>query len=474
MRFDLAQGVRAASSIVAIFLLAAATYAQRPQLISSIHIDLDDCDDIAVDAHSIYLACHSTHTPGVAAGTPPNMDGFVARIDRTSGKMLYLVRLGGAGLDIADRLVLDHRGFVYTTGFTGSRDFPVSADAVQKTFGGGENDAFLSVIDPGGNIVYSSYLGGTGNDQGDGIAWARNGDILVGGTTWSIDFPFVKSSFGPHGKGDAFVARLLPGSTAVTSAVVLGGTAAEKLTGIAVSGKDVFLTGYTESSTFPATRAFKKKLDGSSDAFLARMSEDLNSIGFATFLGGSGDDSSWGVAVDSKGNPVLAGITDSDDLPTTPGAPQPRRAGKSDAFVVKLDGSGEHLLFSTFFGGTSLDQAGYDGQNVAVSNQGVVHVVGLTTSHDLAVPGAFHARYGGGEQDGFLAAFSPRGKLCYGSYAGGTARYLLEGVTLADNQKVIYAVGTAIPPVEPKSPKPDPNEKYGSFVIAIEAPKSCQ
>ncbi len=258
------------------------------------------------------------------------------------------------------------------------------------------------------------------------------------------------------------------------SAAVVGGDAAEKLTGIAVAGKDIFLTGYTESSNFPATRAMQPKLSGASDAFLARLSEDFSSIRFATFLGGAGDDSSWGVALDPKGDPIVAGITDSADLPTTPHSPQPRLAGKSDAFLMKLPSSGERLLFSTFYGGTGVDQAGYDGQNIAISRQGAVYVVGLTNSRDLIVPVAFHPHYGGGEQDGFLVAFSPRGELCYGSYAGGTARYLLEGVTFADNQRIVYAVGTAIRPVEADSPKPDPNEKYGTFVIALEAPKTCQ
>jgi hypothetical protein len=141
---------------------------------------------------------------------------------------------------------------------------------------------------------------------------------------------------------------------------------------------------------------------------------------------------------------------------------------------MKLNPSGNKLLFSTYYGGTALDEAGYDGQNVVVSRKGTIYPVGLTKSRDLVVPGAFHANYGGGEQDGFLAAFSPTGKLCFGSYTGGTARLALEGIAFADNEKVVYAVGVVIRPVDPNSPQPDANEKYGTFVVAMETPPSCR
>ena len=114
---------------------------------------------------------------------------------------------------------------------------------------------------------------------------------------------------------------------------------------------------------------------------------------------------------------------------------QKRRGGQADAFLMKLDRSGQRLLLSTYYGGSGLDHAGYDGGNVAVSATGTIWMVGLTNSRDLKVLGGYHSRYGGGEQDGFLIELSPIGKLCYGSYAGSTARALLEGVA-ADSEKV--------------------------------------
>jgi hypothetical protein len=393
------------------------------------------------------------------------MDAWVAKLNRRTGKLLYLTRLGGSGLDIANRVTVDHRGHAYVTGFTASRDFPVTANASQPVYGGGDSDAFLTEIDPDGRIVYSSYLGGNQADQGDGLALGPNGDVWIAGTTWSADFPNVKQTFGPRGKGDLFVAN--PHTT-----IVLGGSNPEKLTGIAVGVNTVFVTGYTESADFPVVHPLQPRLRGPSDAFLVALKDSLESITFSTYLGGSGDDSAWGVALDSEGNPVVAGITESDDLPVTTNAFQKQRRGQADAFLAKLDKSGQNLLLGAYYGGSGLDHAGYDGGNVAISPTGTIWMVGLTNSHDLTVPGGYHPHYGGGEQDGFLVAISPAGKLCYGTYTGSTARALLEGVTLTDSQTV-YAVGTVIRPIEKNSPRPNPKEKYGMFVVGLETPKNC-
>src|SRR5436190_12111231 len=154
--------------IVFLAITAVRTDAARPK--SSFYLDLDDCDDVAADSGSLYFACHSTHAPGAIPANPPNMDAWVTKLDRRTGKLLYLAQLGGERIDIADRIKIDNRGHAYVTGFTGSRDFPTTANALQRVYGGGESDAFLAEIDPEGHVVYSSYLGGSKADQGDGIA----------------------------------------------------------------------------------------------------------------------------------------------------------------------------------------------------------------------------------------------------------------------------------------------------------------
>jgi hypothetical protein len=456
-----------------IFLSVAAVRADAAGPKSLFHLDLDDCDDVAADARSLYFACHSAHAPGKMPASPPNMDAWVAKLDRRTGKLLYLTQLGGEGVDIADRVKVDTRGYAYVTGFTRSRDFPVTANALQRAYGGGESDAFLAEIDPDGRIVYSSFIGGSQADHGDGIALGPNGDLWIAGTTWSADFPNVKQRFGSGGKGDVFVSHLKSEDATVHAAILLGGSNPEKLTGIAIAGSSVFVTGYTESADFPVVRPLQPRLRGSSDAFLAALQDGFESITFSTFLGGSANDSAWGVALDPERNPVVAGITESDDLAVTDSAFQKRRGGQADAFLMKLDKSGQKVLLGTYYGGSGLDHAGYDGSNITVTGTGTIWMAGLTNSHDLVVPGGYRPRYGGGEQDGFLVAFSSNGKLCYGTYTGSTARALLEGVTFADSETVLYAVGTVIRPIGKNSRTPNPKEKYGMFVVGLEMPKDC-
>jgi len=459
--------------LAALLFVAAVRAADAARLKSLFHLDLDDCDDVAADAGSLYFACHSAHAPGKTSANPPNMDAWVAKLDRRTGKLVYLTQLGGEGVDIADRVKVDSRGYAYVTGFTGSRDFPVTANALQRVYGGGESDAFLAEIDPDGRIVYSSYIGGSQADQADAIALGPNGDVWIAGTTWSTDLPNVKQRFGSRGKGDVFVSHLKPEEATVHTAVLLGGSNPEKLTGIAIGGSSVFVTGYTESADFPVVRPLQPRLSGSSDAFLVALQDGFESITFSTYLGGSGADSAWGVALDTEGNPVVAGITESDDLPVTGSAFQKRRGGQADAFLMKLDKSGQKMLLGTYYGGSGLDHAGYDGGNIAVTATGTIWMAGLTNSHDLMAPGGYHPHYGGGEQDGFLMALSSSGKLCYGTYTGSTARALLEGVTFADSETVIYSVGTVIRPIQKNSPRPNPKEKYGMFVVGLEAPQKC-
>jgi hypothetical protein len=288
--------------------------------------------------------------------------------------------------------------------------------------------------------------------------------ILIGGRTWSAaDFPEANRRIGPLGKSDIFLARIKPGDRHDDSSAILGGKDDEKLTGIALSGKRILITGYTESADFPTARPFQAHLRGPSDAFVFEIRDGFENLNFSTYFGGSGQDSGWGITMDSRGSPIVVGITESEDLPVTRDALQAHKRGQADSFLMKLDRSGQMLLLSTYYGGSGLDHAGYDGANVAVSRTGTIWMAGLTNSRDLSVPRGNFPRYGGGEQDGFLVAFSGSGQLCY----------LLEGVALAEDGNAVYAVGTVIRPVNKDSPRPDPEEQYGTFVIRLSPKRIC-
>ncbi len=214
--------------VTTVVLVAVVGRADCAQLISSFHLDLDDCDDIAADSNYLYFACHSAHAPGLAPANPANTDAWVAKLERRTGKLLYLTQLGGEGTDVALRVKIDRRGDAYVTGLTGSRNFPVTPNAVQRSYGGGPSDAFFAEIGSAGQILYCTYLGGPDGDEGNGIAFSRDGSVFIGGRTWSADFPGAKRRFGKGGKSDLFVARLKSGEPAIRGALILGGAGEEK------------------------------------------------------------------------------------------------------------------------------------------------------------------------------------------------------------------------------------------------------
>jgi hypothetical protein len=176
--------------------------------------------------------------------------------------------------------------------------------------------------------------------------------------------------------------------------------------------------------------------------FLTRLSTPSLKVTFSTMFGGSGDDSGWGIAMDKRGNPVLTGITDSEDLPGTTASYQPHKCGERDAFVALFGGVDHRRIRVTYFGGSSNDESGYDGGNVKVAPDGNVWLTGITHSVDLPMKNAIQSEYGGGDGDGFVAAFnSELTRLCFASFFGDRDRNLLEGLAVSANR--IAATGVS-------------------------------
>ena len=363
------------------------------------------------------------------------MAAYVLRLDLNRGTVVYATRIEADALTAALRIRTDPDGLAFVTGVTKGPGLPVTEDALQPWFGGGESDAFLIAVAPNGQVVYGTYLGGEGDDLGNALELYGNGGVLVGGTTTSTDFPGETDSGRRH--AEAFISSWQLSNAGSHRSVVFGGSAEEKLTGMALDGKGgIFAVGYTKSDDFPVDDPVQPRLSGASDLFLARLTVPDLDITFATYLGGAGDDSGWGVAVDGAGAPVVAGITDSRDLPVSGRAFQRTAQGGLDAFVARLDGPAYETVRLTYFGGSQDDSSGVDGKNIRVDPAGRVWLVGQTSSGDLPVQSALPESYGG-QTDGFIAVFSPRlSDLWFGTYSGGSARDLLEGLDVAPDGTV--------------------------------------
>ena len=417
-------------------LLSFAAFGHERVLPQNYHMEIADCDDVAFGPdEDVFLACHSPEdrlpiNVRGAKAVPDEMDAYVLRLNPHTGKLVFATRFGGNSYDAALRIKVDKQGYAYATGLTKSLDFPVTRDAAQQNLGG-KTDVFLVKIAPGGEIVYATLIGGVGEDLGNALDFDESGNVYVGGTTSSSDFPGQHTNK-PTTEDDAFVCRVDPVKKGV-SCRVFGGGNGEMLTGIALDGAEgLYATGWTKSADFPTKHPLQKVLGGRSETFLTRLALPSLEITHSTFFGGTGEDTGWGIAVDRSGNPVVAGTTDSTDLPGTTGSYQPRNHGKKDAFLSSIHIRQHRQVRTTYLGGSKEDESAYDGGDIKVDRNGNVWVAGITYSEDLPTRNASQAQFGGGNGDGFVAVFDPNLKrLCFGSYFGDSRRNLLEGLAIA-------------------------------------------
>jgi hypothetical protein len=291
----------------------------------------------------------SASFPGVGGGSiqPANggqSDGFVAKINAGGSALVYSTFLGGSGQDAAFAIAIDAAGDALVTGGTTSTTFPGVGPGSIQPVNAGMGDAFVTAIDAaGGAILYSTFLGGGGGDEGLAIAVDRSGSAYVTGQTTSTALPGIGAgSVQPANAGgaDAFVAKLDPAGTAVVYSTFLGGGGFDRGQGVAVDGAgDAYVTGYTSSTSFPGVigSSIQPASGGQLDAFVTVIDGAGSGILWSTFLGGAGSDAGFGIAVDADGNAYVAGQTGSAAFPGVgAGSIQPANAGRDDAFVTKI------------------------------------------------------------------------------------------------------------------------------------------
>ncbi|MDK9701393.1 MAG: T9SS type A sorting domain-containing protein, partial [bacterium] len=318
--------------------------------------------------------------------------------------LIYSTFLGGTGDDAIQAMVGDGSGGVFLTGWARSTDFPTTPGVGQRTNWGG-SDCFVTHLDSTGTqLIYSTYIGGSDDEDGSAIVSDQIGGVVLTGSTMSSNYPTtpgaVQRLFG--GYYDCFVTRLNSTGSALMFSSYLGGSSFDGGTGIVFDNEqNIYILGVTLSNSFPTTNGvFDRTFNGGNDCFILHMSSLGTSIIQSTFLGGSGDDGGMLFRDDQTGDIIVVGSTSSQNFPTTQSSYCPIfNGGNYDCFLTRLDWGLTSLIASTFVGGLGVDGVG----NARYENGIGVSITGSTSSQNYPTTiGAYDQTFNG-DRDIFVS-----------------------------------------------------------------------
>jgi len=352
--------------------------------------------------------------------------------------LVYSTFFGGTGLaDQGNAVAVDAAGNAYITGQTNSADL-FTLNGFQSKPGGGI-DGYVMKLDPTGTtVLYSTYFGGSGTDEGHSIAVDAGGNAYVTGYTTSADFPIVNGFQRTRGGlQDAYVLKLNSTGSAIVFSTYLGGSGDDRGFGVAIdSGNNVYVTGTAGSTNFPVLNPFQRTFAGGlNDIFVTKLNA-AGALVYSTFVGGVGVDQAYSIAVDTGGNAYVVGFTTSTNFPTVNPIKSTFSGGADDAFAFKLNAAGNGLVYSTYLGGNVSDNA----TRVVVDNSGSAYITGYTGSVDFPTVNAYNATHNG-TFDAFISKLAPDGaSLIFSTFFGGGGTESGTGIALGKDG-AIYISG---------------------------------
>jgi hypothetical protein len=364
--------------------------------------------------------------------------------------LAYSTYIGGTGTDGAFGVAIDSVGDAYVTGFTTSTNFPTK-NPFQKALAGGI-DTFVTKFNRTGTaLVYSTYIGGSSTEYPFGIVVDSSGSAYELGNTGSANFPTTSGAYqrtcaSCSNYPDIFLTKLSPTGSTLSYSTFIGGSGDDRAFGITLdSANNAYMVGWTTSTDFPVTSgAFQTKYAGGiSDAFVTEVKADGSALLYSTYLGGSGQDVGFGIALDASNNAVATGYTYSTDFPVTAGAFQTTTTVNGAAWVTKLNTTGTEEIFSTFLGGTNGTSAG---NSIKVDTPGNIYVTGYTCASDFPVTAGVVQQTFGGDctnagGDAFVTKLNPEGvKAVYSTYLGGAGDDVGFSIGL-DSMNDVYITG---------------------------------
>jgi hypothetical protein len=367
--------------------------------------------------------------------------------------------LGGVFDELGRSLDRTEDGNVLITGWTQSPNFPSTPGAYSINHPGGFESFASKLSASGSSLVFSSFLGGSGDDIGMSVCEQTSGGVIVAGHTTSVDFPVTTASFDitHNGDFDAFVAKLSADGSELRFGTFLGGTDIEVVRGLGASDA-IYFTGETYSANFPVTPgAAQSTFGGVSDAFVSKLSLDGKNLEWSTYFGGAKRDFAWDLALSAAGRLVIAGDTRSADLPLTSNALDTQYSSAmvgvvNSGFVAEHAVSNGQLLYGSYLDGSLPEFSATAAASVAINTVGQVGIVGGSLSNSLPFPPwAYKPTTSGG--DAFAMVFAPdwsavEAGTYFGSSQGGSEGH---AVLLEDSGAIVLA-GHSYSPTFPLTP----------------------
>lgn len=405
---------------------------------------------VAIDAAGAIYVAGYTESSTLSIPNPiypqrGGADAFIFKFNSAGTQIVFATFIGGAGDDRAYSVAVDASGAAYACGSTTSSNFPTkNAAPIQATRGGLRDGFVLKLNAIGDSLIYSSYIGGSGDDVLYSCVIDAYGQLYGVGETDSLNLP-VKSPFQSTnaGKTDAFLVKINLNS-ALAFSTYLGGSDDDGGRGIAIHPTQLtpYVTGFTSSSNFPVRNPAQSALLGGRDAFVVRFNSDANQLVFSTYLGGSNGsvihpEQGTAIAVDTYGNNYVTGVTTSSDFPIV-NAFQGTNRGGLDAFFAKHDNGGVRV-YSSYLGGAGTDM----GTSISVDSNRRIYVTGYTSSTNFPTVLPIQSQNAGG-YDAFITHVDVNGNsAAFSSYLGGAGSDIANGITVTRSGDMVLVGATS-------------------------------
>lgn len=416
-------------------------------------------------------------------------DAFILKFDQM-GAIVWSTYIGGDQDDQAYDIIIDGNGNPYIVGWTNSSDFPIQ-NAFQPTNNGG-TDGFVTKFDSDGNLLWSSFVGGSEMDRIHSVTFDTDQNVFLCGGTRSLDFPVLDagtyyqsvfsggSGFGQDVGGDGFILKM-DANGVLLWGTYYGGSSADQASSIAIDQDDnVSIIGTTFSNDLPLNNPFQNNLAGSSDVFLSKFDNSGNLL-FATYYGGLDTDRGFAVGVNNYNEIIIAGDTKSNNLPLFDIGSffQGSYIGGGfggvggDAFISKFSENG-NLEWGTYYGGNNFDNfSSFDGLKIDDCNNIFLILESASSDLNLISNESCHFNdlsFGGGvERDNVILKFDIQGNLLWNTYIGGNQKDSRGGITIDNNQNIFvvgefvnYASGSSLPMLDQGGPSFFDNSPNGS------------